>query len=100
MSMRAILHADMRDDALIDRFVAHVNASGLCEEPIRRSDAIDWLPAFEERLPRRLPPTSSKMALAPHSFRSVARHLGAPPPPHSSEKSTLVPSLLNVAECQ
>jgi hypothetical protein len=55
--MRAILHADMRDDALIDRFVAHVNASGLCEEPIRRSDAIDWLPAFEERLPRRLPPT-------------------------------------------
>ena len=28
------------------------------------------------------------------------QHFGAPPPPHSSEKSTLVPSLLNVAECQ
>ena len=25
---------------------------------------------------------------------------GWPPPPHSSEKSTFVPSLLNVAECQ
>src|SRR5215210_1238269 len=41
-----------------------------------------------------------KIASAPHSFGSVARHLGAPPPPHSSENRILVPSLLNVAECQ
>src|SRR4029078_1009443 len=41
-----------------------------------------------------------KSASAPHSRRSVARHLGCPPPPHSSEKRILVPSLLNVAECQ
>ena len=41
-----------------------------------------------------------KIASAPHSFGSVARHFGWPPPPHSSEKSTFVPSLLNVAECQ
>src|SRR2546429_4116199 len=30
-----------------------------------------------------------------HSGLSVARHLGARPPPHSSVNSTLVPSLLN-----
>src|ERR1044071_6872124 len=39
-------------------------------------------------------------ASAPHSGLSVDRHLGAPPPPHSSENSIWVPSLLNVAECQ
>ena len=44
--------------------------------------------------------SSVKIALAPHSFLSVARHFGCPPPPHSSVKRTLVPSLLNVAECQ
>ena len=44
--------------------------------------------------------TMSKMALAPHSGLSPARHLGAPPPPHSSLNSIAVPSLLNVAECQ
>ena len=41
-----------------------------------------------------------KSASAPHSSLSVARQRGAEPPPHSSEKSTFVPSLLNVAECQ
>src|SRR5206468_12344160 len=41
-----------------------------------------------------------KIASAPHSGLSVARHLGARPPPHSSVNSSLVPSLLNVAECQ
>jgi hypothetical protein len=41
-----------------------------------------------------------KIALAPHSGRSVARQRGAVPPPHSSVKMTVVPSLLNVAECQ
>jgi hypothetical protein len=30
---------------------------------------------------------------------SVARQRGELPPPHSSEKSTLLPSLLKVAEC-
>src|SRR5262245_45116606 len=40
------------------------------------------------------------MASAPHSLGSLARHLALPPPPHSSENSSLVPSLLNVAECQ
>src|SRR5436189_778145 len=41
-----------------------------------------------------------KIASAPHSGLSVTRHLGARPPPHSSVNSSLVPSLLNVAECQ
>src|SRR2546430_13089629 len=41
-----------------------------------------------------------KIASAPHSRRSVERHFGWPPPPHSSEKRIFVPSLLNVAECQ
>src|SRR5438876_7020054 len=44
--------------------------------------------------------TRAKIASAPHWGLSVARHLGCPPPPHSSEKRSLVPSLLNVAECQ
>src|SRR5439155_25240352 len=44
--------------------------------------------------------TIVKIASAPHCFGSVARHLGPPPPPHSSENKILVPSLLNVAECQ
>src|SRR2546422_7414364 len=44
--------------------------------------------------------TRVKIASAPHWGLSVARHLGCPPPPHSSEKRSLVPSLLNVAECQ
>ena len=39
------------------------------------------------------------MASAPHSYLSVARHRGDDPPPHSSEKSTRLPSLLNVTEC-
>jgi hypothetical protein len=30
----------------------------------------------------------------------VERHLGEPPPPHSSVKRIFEPSLLNVAECQ
>ena len=42
----------------------------------------------------------SKIALAPQFGRSVARQRGRVPPPHSSVKITLVPSLLNVAECQ
>ena len=41
-----------------------------------------------------------KSALAPHSYLSVSRQRGAEPPPHSSVKSTFLPSLLNVAECQ
>ena len=44
--------------------------------------------------------TSVKIASAPHSYLSVARHRGCPPPPHSSVNRSLVPSLLNVAECQ
>ena len=36
----------------------------------------------------------------PSSARSVARQRGRVPPPHSSVKSTFVPSLLKVAECQ
>src|SRR5829696_8812333 len=39
-------------------------------------------------------------ALAPHSLGSVARHFAALPPPHSSLNRILLPSLLNVAECQ
>ena len=42
----------------------------------------------------------SYIASAPQSRGSQARHLARPPPPHSSVKITLVPSLLNVAECQ
>src|SRR6188768_2649195 len=42
----------------------------------------------------------SKMASAPQDSRSVLRQRGATPPPHSSLNNTLVPSLLNVAECQ
>src|SRR5207302_8324421 len=45
-------------------------------------------------------PATEKMASAPHSGLSVARHLGCSPPPHSSVNNSLVPSLLNVAECQ
>jgi hypothetical protein len=41
-----------------------------------------------------------KIASAPHSGLSVARQRGCEPPPHSSEKRTFEPSLLNVAECQ
>src|SRR5690606_10558377 len=41
-----------------------------------------------------------KIASAPHSIGSDARHLAPPPPPHSSLNRILVPSLLNVAECQ
>src|SRR4029453_15141490 len=44
--------------------------------------------------------TMSKIASAPHDGGSEARHRGRVPPPHSSVKITLVPSLLNVAECQ
>ena len=40
------------------------------------------------------------MASAPQSSGSHALHLALPPPPHSSVKITLVPSLLKVAECQ
>src|SRR5439155_19784299 len=43
---------------------------------------------------------SVKIASAPHSYLSVARQRGCPPPPHSSVNRSLVPSLLNVAECQ
>ena len=42
----------------------------------------------------------SYIALAPQSNGSHALHLALPPPPHSSVKTILVPSLLNVAECQ
>ena len=42
----------------------------------------------------------SKSAFAPHSGWSVTRQRADVPPPHSSVKMTLVPSLLNVAECQ
>src|SRR5256885_327940 len=42
----------------------------------------------------------SKMASAPQVGGSVARQRGCVPPPHSSVKITLVPSLLNEAECQ
>src|SRR5688572_19233249 len=42
----------------------------------------------------------SKIAFAPQAGRSVDRHRGRVPPPHSSVKITFVPSLLNVAECQ
>src|SRR5215472_6604593 len=41
-----------------------------------------------------------KIASAPHLGGSVARHLAAHPPPHSSVKRTRFPSLVNVAECQ
>ena len=42
----------------------------------------------------------SKIASPPHWRWSVARQRAAVPPPHSSVKMTLLPSLLNVAECQ
>ena len=42
----------------------------------------------------------SYTAFAPQFNGSHALHLGLPPPPHSSVKTTFVPSLLNVAECQ
>ena len=45
-------------------------------------------------------PETVKIASAPHSRGSVERHFGCIPPPHSSEKRTLLPSLLKVAECQ
>src|SRR5438046_8641891 len=45
-------------------------------------------------------PDSVKIASAPHSYLSVARQRGCKPPPHSSVNRILVPSLLNVAECQ
>src|SRR6186997_304237 len=41
-----------------------------------------------------------KRASDPHSYLSVERQRGWLPPPHSSLNSILVPSLLNVAECQ
>ncbi len=40
------------------------------------------------------------MPLAPFSGPTVGLQVGAPPPPSSSVKTTLVASLLNVAECQ
>src|SRR5437899_11570171 len=43
---------------------------------------------------------SVKIASAPHSGLSVTRQRGWRPPTHTSVKSTLLPSLLNVAECQ
>src|SRR5213596_3042633 len=43
---------------------------------------------------------SVKIASAPHSGLSVSRQRGCNPPPHSSVNRILVPSLLNVAECQ
>ncbi len=42
----------------------------------------------------------SKIASAPQLGGSVARQRGRVPPPHSSVKTTFVPSLLKVAECQ
>src|SRR5678815_337308 len=51
---------------------------------------------------RRLSPVPwmSNTALPPHMGGCVDWHIGCVPPPHSSENSSLVPSLLNVAECQ
>src|SRR5687767_14177990 len=40
------------------------------------------------------------MASAPLVEGTLARHSAATPPPSSSVKMTLVPALLNVAECQ
>ena len=40
----------------------------------------------------------SKTALAPQAGLSAARQRGRVPPPHSSVKITLLPSLLKVAE--
>jgi hypothetical protein len=45
-------------------------------------------------------PLRAKYALAPQSRLSVARHRAPTPPPHSSVKSSVLASLLNVAECQ
>src|SRR6185369_16709417 len=42
----------------------------------------------------------SNTASPPHMVGWIDWHIGDVPPPHSSEKSSLVPSLLNVAECQ
>src|SRR6185436_5488349 len=44
--------------------------------------------------------TMLKIASAPQFGGSITRQRGRVPPPHSSEKSTFVPSLLKVAECQ
>ena len=40
------------------------------------------------------------MASAPRFGPVASLQVAAPPPPSSSVKTTLVPSLLNVAECQ
>ena len=40
------------------------------------------------------------MPLAPFSGPIVGLHVAPPPPPSSSVKTTLVPALLKVAECQ
>ena len=42
----------------------------------------------------------SYTASPPHIGGSVDWHIGFVPPPHSSENSSFVASLLNVAECQ
>src|SRR5688572_703678 len=42
----------------------------------------------------------SNTALPPHIGGWMDWHIGDVPPPHSSENSSLVASLLNVAECQ
>ena len=40
------------------------------------------------------------MASAPRFGPTASLQVAAPPPPSSSVKTTLVPALLNVAECQ
>src|SRR6188474_2493947 len=45
-------------------------------------------------------PWMSNTASPPHIGGWIDWHIGCVPPPHSSEKRSLVPSLLKVAECQ
>ena len=102
--MRGIGPVEERDAALIPRLDHHVATRNRHERAVVRDAVLELASAAPASCSSS--GTAScrssivKSASAPHSCLSVARHFGWPPPPHSSLNSTLVPSLLNVAECQ
>ena len=66
------------------------------QEDERRRIARD----LHDHLGQRLTALRLKIELAPHLFGSLGRQRAPIPPPHSSVKTTFLPSFENVAECQ